>query len=447
MVWRKWLLRFLATSALTVAALGHLATPDPLVPAARGEGPGPVMVLEVDGVITGGVGTYLASRVRAAGPAGFGLVVVRLNTPGGLVSATLEAVSAFAEATLPVVTFVGPPGAIAASAGAFLAVGSHLAAMAPGTTVGAAMPVVLSPGGRTEPADDKTVNFLAGHMRSLARERGRPPGIAERFVTENLTLDSVEAREAGIVELLAADLDDLLRRLDGRELVVGEERLVLRTAGAEVMPVAMTPGESLQHLVSNPQLAFVLLIGGAWAVYLGLTLPGTLVPEVLGAVALVLGIYGLGLFANNVAGLILMALGLGFLVGEAFTPTFGVLGAGGALSLLLGALLLPREPLMPGGWFADFRATAVGAVVVVTAITFIVVGQVVRSRRARPHVAVPEVGPVAVVLEPLDPVGSVRVGHEVWSARAAEGQVPAGARVRVIGREGLLLVVEPLTRS
>ncbi|MDQ7795106.1 MAG: nodulation protein NfeD [bacterium] len=438
----------LVGALLAGMALSHQATPWPLP--AQGEDPHvlPVMVLEVDGVITGGVGTYLSSRVRAAPAAGFGLVVVRLNTPGGLVSATLEAISAFAESPLPVVVFVAPPGAIAASAGAFLTVGSHLAAMAPGTTVGAAMPVILAPGGAPQPADQKTINFLAGHMRSLARERGRPPETAERFVTENLTLDSVEAVEAGIVQLLASDLGDLMARLEGREVVVAGETLVLRTEGASPVTVPMSAGERVQHFVSDPQLAFLLLLGGAYAVYLGLTLPGTLVPEVLGAVALVLGIYGLGLFENSLTGLVLMAMGLAFLVGEAFTPTFGVLGAGGALSLLLGALLLPREPMLPGGWFTAFRATVVGAVAVITAITFGVVGGLVRSRRGRPRHPVPEVGPQATVLEALDPLGSVRVGGESWSARAVgAAPIAAGTRVRVLGREGLLLVVEPWNKG
>ncbi len=404
-----------------------------------------VFVLSVEGTVTAGTARYVASGIRRAEREGAAAVVLRLNTPGGLVSATLDILRATARAGRPVVVWVAPSGGIAASAGAFILVGAHVAAMAPGTTVGAAMPVVVDPtGGETRAADEKTTRFLAGHMRSVARERGRPVEVAEAFVTENLTLDAREAREQGIADLLAEDFDELLSAIHGREVRTAAGPVTLETDGATARALGMSPGERLQDLVSNPQLAFLLLIGGAYALYLGLSAPGTLVPEVLGAIALLLGIFGLGLFQTNVAGVLLMALGFAFLLAEAFTPTFGALGIGGALALLLGAILLPREPLMPTGWHRAFQGTAAGAVLAAAAISFTAVAAVLRARRQRRRAGPPLEDRFGVATTDLEPEGSVRLAGELWRARAAGGKrVAAGTRVEVVSRDGLLLTVRP----
>jgi len=411
-----------------------------------------VVVLDIDGMITAGTAAYLTDRInkigeektRAGKAQAKNAVIIRINTPGGLVDATLDILRTFSASPVPVVTFVAPSGSIAASAGSFLLVGSHVAAMAPGTTVGAAMPVEINPaGGQRRAADEKTISFLAGHMKSIAAQKGRPPEIAAAFVTDNLTLNTDMAVKSGVVDLIAADLPSLLKKLDGRKVKLQKETVTLKTAGAVVMELPMTTVEKLQNKVSNPQVAFLLLLAGAAALFFGLSAPGTVVLETLGAILLVLGIYGMGLFSTNTAGIAFIVLGLGLITAEIFTPTFGVLGMGGVISLVLGALLLPQEPLLPNKWYHIFRGTVLGGVSVLALVLLTVVAAVIRSRRSRNLKRIPKEGKV---IEELNPEGLVKVEGELWRAKS-KSPVSQNTTVIVTGRKGLTLLVEPKKES
>ncbi|HEY8449482.1 MAG TPA: NfeD family protein [Bacillota bacterium] len=445
----------LLIATMTTALLAAL-TPVPAwaeenaAPAAGGEQRPRVRVAHVEGLITAGTAAFVDDAIAAAAEAGDDALLIVLDTPGGLVDATIEIIQAMAAAPLPVIVYVGPSGAIAASAGSFILVAGHVAAMAPGTTTGAAMPVAIDPTGQGPPAaaDEKTIRFLAGHLRSLARERGRPVDIVERFVTENLTLDATEALERGVIDVIAASPEQLLEQIDGRAVRLGEREHVLRTAGAERVDAQMSASQRFKHLVSNPQLAFLLLIGGAYALYFGLASPGTLIPETLGAVLVLLGLYGLGLFGTNLAGLLLIGLGLVFLVLEWFAPTHGALTAAGAVSILLGALLLPAEPLLPDAWFSGFRATAIGLAIGAGLLSALTTGAILRSRRKVQPYPTGGVAPRGRVVETLSPTGRVRVGGELWWARSADGStVTAGSEIEVVGREGLTLIVRAVERE
>lgn len=434
--------------AVAVLALPLLLAPPAAPAAAQDAAPSPtVVVVRVDDLITAGMAEFIVEELERAQDLGVPAVVIQLNTPGGLVDATLKILQAISQAEVPVITWVGPPGAIAASAGSFILVAGHVAAMAPGTTTGAAMPVTLDPaGGEPQPAEEKTINFLAGHLRSLARARGRPADVVEEFVTENRTLEADEALELGVVDLVAEDVDALLKAVDGRTVrLPGEREATLHTADAPVEEARMTLQRRFQHLVSNPELAFLLLVGGAYGLYLGLVSPGTLVPETLGAILVLLGIYGLGLFETSLTGILLVLLGLAFLIAEAFVTTHGILAVAGAISLALGALLLPREPLLPGPWLIAFRNTAVGVALAFAALSGLVLTAVVRTRRQRAREGTgaefPRRGRTTT---PLSPEGWVRLGGELWRARSEGQAVPAGVEVEVVAREGLTVVVRPV---
>jgi len=395
-----------------------------------------VWVLDVRGAITRGTADYLTSRLEQAG--GVQAVVVRLDTPGGLVEATLDILQAFSAAEVPVIVFVGPAGSIAASAGSLLLVGSHVAVMAPGTTTGAAMPVRVDPlSGAREAADEKTVKFLAGHIRNLAQERSRPPDVAEAFITENLTLGPDEALELGIIDAVAPDLTSLLAAVDGREVRLKGQTRVLRTAGARAVERPRTAMERFNDAVSDPQIAYLLLMGGVVGLYLGITAPGTFVPETLGALSLLLGIYGMGLFSTSAIGFVLLLLGLGLITAEIFTPTVGILGVGGVVSLALGAFLLPEEPLLPGEWYGTFRVTVLATATGLGIVALTLVAGVVRSRRRR---GTPSLGEGRVVKR-LDPMGMIRYRGELWRARTTGPPIEEGKRVQVVEREGLTLLV------
>ncbi len=425
---------------LFLAGSMFLTTP----PAGAETEEGPVYVVEVDGAVTAGLQGFLERQVQNAEDDGAQLFVLQMNTPGGLVDATLKINELFLNAEMPVAVLVAPSGAIAGSAGAFILVSSDIAAMAPGTTVGAAMPVAMSPEG-DEAADEKTINFYASHMRSMAKEQGRPEDLAEKFVTENLTLDAREALDEGMIEHLSGSLPELLETLDGTEIEKQGVTYQLNTIDAEIIEAEMTLSERLQDWVGDPQIAFFILMLGFLGIYFGLSAPGTIVPEVSGLILLILGIYGIGLFDTNTTGIILLLLGAGLIAAEIFTSGFGILGIGGAGSLLAGAILLPMEPLMEADWYATFLVTVVGTVIGLLIIILVVVQRVIHSRRTHTggssYFKPPEKG---VVTEEINPEGMIKARGELWKAHSSDDQtIPVGTEVEIVKAETLKLWVRP----
>ncbi len=404
-----------------------------------------IYILELKGVITAGQAVFIQRQLDTLDPETVQAVVIVMNTPGGLVDATLGLTEAFATAPVPVIVLVAPTGAIAASAGAFILVSADIAAMAPGTTVGAAMPVALSPGG-AETADDKTISFLAGHMRSISEEKGRPGEITEKFVTENLTLTSSEAHEQGVIDLLVPNLNALLGELDGWEGEKGGVPYTLTTVGAPLLEQEMTLQERFQDKISDPQIAFLLLMVGGLGLYFGLGMPGTFVPEVLGAIALLLGIYGMGFFDTNTMGIIFLVVGFALLITEIFSAGFGIFGIGGAVSLLVGAIMLPQEPLMAEGWYPAFRATAIGLALAVSLLSFLIVTVLLRSRRLwKESGSFFRAAATARVEQELNPCGTVKMRGELWRACSEdEVTITKGSLVEVVRQEGLTLFVRPV---
>ncbi len=408
----------------------------------------PVHVVELNGAITAGQKNYLQRQVQLAIDADSQLFLLVMNTPGGLVDATLEITELFLNAEIPIAVLVAPSGAIAGSAGAFIIISSDIAAMAPGTTVGAAMPVAISPEGATE-ADEKTITFYSTHLRSMAREKGRPPDIAEKFVTENLTLEAGEALEEGVIEYLVGNAAELLNSLDGTSIEKQGVTYELNTASAPLVQDEMTISERMQNWLSDPQISFLVLIAGVMGLYLGFNAPGTIVPEVGGAILLVLGIYGIGLFDINTTGVILLLLGVGLIAAELFTSGFGILGIGGAISLVAGAVMLPTEPLMARDWYGTFLVTVVGTVLGFVLIMIFVVQRIIHSRRTwtggSEYFNPPEKGTVVVEISPQ---GMIKARGELWKAQSEGGEtIPVGAEVKVVRAETLNLWVRPLEKG
>ncbi len=405
-----------------------------------------VITLEDQEMITAGTASFVRRQIKLATEADAEALVIMMDTPGGLVDATLELNRVIRGAPFPVIVYVAPVGAIAASAGAFLLLSGDIAAMASGTTVGAAQPVAMTPDGSADPAEDKTTELLAGHIRSIAKETDRPEDVAGRFVTENLTLRYDEAIEKEVADLQADSLQELLTEIDGWEIQKGGEKITLETANAPIRNVQMDSRESFQNWVSNPQIAFILLMLGIMGLYFGLSMPGTLVPEVAGGLMLVLGIYGMGLFDTSTTGIVLLVLGVALIVAEVFTTGFGFLGIGGAVALLVGAILLPIEPLMAQDWYETFITTVFGIVIGVAIIMLVVVQRLIASRRNRREEAKFFYGPErAEAVDKLPPSGAgvVKVRGELWKARnTGEEEISPEEKVKVVGQEGLILLVE-----
>ncbi|MFW6208859.1 MAG: NfeD family protein [Spirochaetota bacterium] len=403
-----------------------------------------VLLIEIEGTITAGTTQFIQESLEEAEQGQYDALLLSLNTPGGLVDATLGIIQDILNSPVPVLTYVHPRGAIAASAGTFIMLSGHVAAMAPGTTIGAAMPVTMQPGSEgQQKAGEKTIKFLAGHMRNIAEERGRPAELAGRFVTENLTLGAEPAEERDIIDLQANDYTALLDQVDGRTVNVRGKEVRLSTAEAELSTQDMNFRQQVSSFISNPQVAFILLMLGVYGIFFGLNMPGTFIPEIIGALSLILALFGLGMFDINTLGIVLIVIAIILFVAEAFTPTFGIFTAFGAAALLTGALMLPVEPLLPGGWYREFIITVLGMVAVTVAFFILVITKLIASSRRPPaHADFGMKGFEGTVTEDLNPDGLIKIRGEWWRATSADGEViPKESRVTVRDKDGMVLIV------
>ncbi|MFW5727584.1 MAG: NfeD family protein [Spirochaetia bacterium] len=403
-----------------------------------------VLLIEIEGTITAGTTQFIQESLEEAEQGQYDALLLSLNTPGGLVDATLDIIQDILNSPVPVLTYVHPRGAIAASAGTFIMLSGHVAAMAPGTTIGAAMPVTMQPGSEgQQKAGEKTIKFLAGHMRNIAEERGRPAELAGRFVTENLTLGAEPAEERDIIDLQANDYTALLDQVDGRTVNVRGKEVRLSTAEAELSTQDMNFRQQVSSFISNPQVAFILLMLGVYGIFFGLNMPGTFIPEIIGALSLILALFGLGMFDINTLGIVLIVIAIILFVAEAFTPTFGIFTAFGAAALLTGALMLPVEPLLPGGWYREFIITVLGMVAVTVAFFILVITKLIASSRRPPaHADFGMKGFEGTVTEDLNPDGLIKIRGEWWRATSADGEViPKESRVTVRDKDGMVLIV------
>lgn len=256
---RVFLVIFALLLLINIAVPLHAASDQPLV-----------YVLEVEKTVTFGTARYIERGLEEAQSKGADACIISLNTPGGLVDATLEIIQDMSAARIPVITYVNPEGGIAASAGTFILLNGHIAAMAPGTTCGAAMPVTISPSEEgTQAADQKTINFLAGHMKSIADQRGRPADLAGKFVTDNLVLNNREALEKGVIDYVAADKEELLNKIHDTAVTINGQEIVLRTAGAQIVTVSHNTSEKVTNLISDPTLSMLFLTIGVMGLLIG----------------------------------------------------------------------------------------------------------------------------------------------------------------------------------
>jgi len=406
-----------------------------------------IYVLKIEGTITEGTSLEVVEGLREAGEIDAEAVLVELDTPGGLVDSTLKITEAILNSELPVITYVTPKGAIAASAGSFILVSGNIAAMAPGTTTGAAMPVEIGMEGR-KPADEKTIKFYAGHVESIAASRGRNATQAKRFVTENDVLNENTALERGIIDLIAEDETELLNKVDGMTVKIGTENRTLATKNASLYIKEKSVRSYLLETLSNPQIAFILLMVGMYGLIFGFMSPGTYVPEMIGAICLILSLYGMGLFEVNMFGVLLIIIAVILFIAEALTPTFGILTTGGAVCLIIGALILPKEPFLfnpQSEWFEGFLLTIIGVVVATAVFFFFAIGAVLKVRKRRAKVGAEElIGKVTRAETKInEEKGTIKIRGEIWNAQTLEGEtIKEREKVEIVDREGLTLIVK-----
>lgn len=398
----------------------------------------------IDGPISPATVDYVDAAVARATEEGAAALIIRLDTPGGLLNSTKTIVQTLLAASVPVIVHVAPAGSSATSAGVFVTMAAHVAAMAPGTTIGAAHPV--SGGGEDIAGDmrQKVENYAVSFVESIAEKRGRNVEWAEKAVRESVSITESEALDLRVVDVVADDVATLLAQIEGREVDLAGKRVRLSFARSDgrapaIVEIPMTFRQRVLSIVSDPNIAYLLMMAGMLGLYMEFSNPGAIFPGVAGVICLLLALLAAQVLPISSIGVLLLLVGFAFLVAESFLPSFGVLGFGGIVAITLGSLFLytPDSNL-----FVD-RSLITATVLVFSAIGAAIVWTVLRDRRRRPETGTEGlVGELGTTLTPVHREGKIRVHGEIWNA-TSRSPIEGDRPVRVVRVDGLRVSVEP----
>lgn len=433
-------LRLLVAGLLLAAGVAALSCSNPVHEQRA------INVITVDGLINPVMARYVGRGISNAENAHAVALVIRVDTPGGLEQSMRDIVQDIEDSKVPVITYVSPSGARAASAGTFIVMAGNVAAMSPNTTIGAAHPVDISGGDITGTLGDKATNEAAEYIRGIAILRGRNADWAEQTVRQSVAANQDEALSLHAIDLVADNLDDLLSKVDGRSITLASgNETTLQTKDFPVVTNGMTLVERFLLIISDPNIAFILLSLGSLGIFIEFFHPGVFFPGVFGAIALLFGFFSLGTLPVNWAGVFLIGLAFVLFVAEVVVSGFGALGIGGVISLILGGLLLTSTS---NPQFQVSRWLVYGLAAVIAFFVFSIVTSIIRARRLPATVSTYTlVGKRAVARTPLDPTGLVFVNGERWTAMSTGGRVEQGETVEITGVEGIKLMVRAIGKE
>ena len=404
-------------------------------------GAGRIIVIEVDGVINPVVAEFMANEIYNANKFSEELIVIQMDTPGGLDPSMRKIIKAIQNSKIPVASFISPGGSRAASAGVFIAIASHISAMEPGTKIGAAHPVKLMVGGEGEQAkiiEDKVVKDTSTYIRSLAEQRGRNAHWAELSVRKSVSVSAEEAKRLNVIDLLAANLDSLVLALDTREVKLGGNIIKLNTAEKNILFKEMNSRQKILNIIASPNVAYVLMMLGLVGLYLELSNPGLILPGVLGSISLILALYAMQMLPINYSGLLLIFIGVILLIAEVSLMSYGLLALSGAISIFLGSIMLIDS---------DDPAMQISKIVLYPTLgmTFLVsIGSIYLAKKTHQLVTTTGMegllGEIGVVKEILNLEGLVLIHGEMWKAES-DTVILVGEKVSVEVVKGLKIKV------
>jgi membrane-bound serine protease (ClpP class) len=405
-----------------------------------------VVSLKIDGVINPAAAAFIERGIESAREKNAECLIIQMDTPGGLLKSTRVIVSSFLESKIPIVVYVSPGGAQAGSAGVFITMAAHIAAMAPGTNIGAAHPVEME-GKMDSVMSEKVTNDAAAFIRTIAEKRNRNLKWAENAVRKSQAITETEALDINVIDLIAKNLDSLLSQIDGRQVETVDGIVTLHTKGARIEQMEMGWAEKLLDVLSNPNIALILFQLGTIGLILELYNPGSIFPGIVGVISLVLAFYSMHTLPINYAGLALIVFGIILFLLEIKIISHGMLAIGGAVSTFLGSIMLIRTSSVLE--FVEISWSVIFTSVIITTIFFVfILGLGIKAQRRKPTTGIEGLtGESGDVIEMLKPEGVVRVHGEFWNAESLSGTIEKGSRIRVVKINGLKLLVEPFTIS
>jgi membrane-bound serine protease (ClpP class) len=405
-----------------------------------------VILLKLDGAINPASATFIERSIEYAADKNAECLIIEMNTPGGLLESTRNIVSAILESKIPIVVYVAPAGAHAGSAGAFITMAAHIAAMAPGTNIGAAHPVDMQ-GKMDSVMGEKVTNDAAAFIRTIAEKRNRNLRWAEDAVRKSQAITETEALDTNVIDLIAKNVDDLLRQIDGKQIETVRGMVTLHTNGARIEQLEMGWAEKMLDTLSDPNIAYILFMLGVYGLMFELYNPGSIFPGIVGVISLVLAFYTMHTLPINYAGLALIIFGIILFLLEIKIVSHGMLAIGGAVSLFLGSIMLIRTSSVLE--FVEISWFVIVASVAITTFFFVfLLGLGLKVQRNKPTTGKEGIiGEIGETLSLLNPEGTVRVQGELWQAETASGKIAKGERVRVVEIQNLKLRVEQVKSS